>query len=146
MFANVHASLLQIYCKSFTSPTLLLQSRKRGPYCHYTITFCICSFLHGLRTPSEEIALTARPKIHFHSQIFMYGRSIFCLPHRPKFSDFFDLCLHWVSVVRGFLYRYLTYMARWLYFVTDSSINCVCSLIKSRKLCFGKGKRHVKPI
>ena len=27
--------------------------------------------------------------------------SIFCLPHRPKFSDFFDLCPHWVSVVRG---------------------------------------------
>ena len=24
----------------------------------------------------------------------------FCLPHRPKFSDFFDLSLHWVSVVR----------------------------------------------
>ena len=29
-------------------------------------------------------------------------RSIFCLPHQPKFSDFSDLCLHWVSVVRGF--------------------------------------------
>ena len=56
---------------------------------------------HGLRTPREEIAFTARPKIHSHSQIFRYGRSIFCLPHRPKFSDFFDLCLHWVSVVRG---------------------------------------------
>ena len=47
---------------------------------------------HGLRTPREEIAFTARPKIHSHSQIFRYGRSIFCLPHRPKFSDFFDLC------------------------------------------------------
>ena len=53
---------------------------------------------HGLRTPGEEIAFTARPKIH--SQILKYGRGIFCLPHRPKFSDFFDLCLHWVSVVR----------------------------------------------
>ena len=29
------------------------------------------------------------------------GRSIFYLPHWPKFSDFFDLCLHWVSVVLG---------------------------------------------
>ena len=28
------------------------------------------------------------------------SRSIFCLPHRLKFSHFFDLCLHWVSVVR----------------------------------------------
>ena len=56
---------------------------------------------HGLRTPREKIASTARPKIHSHSQIFKYGQSIFCLPHRPKFSDFFfDFCLHWVAVVR----------------------------------------------
>ena len=34
-------------------------------------------------------------------KIFRYGGSIFCLPHRPNFSDIFDLCLHWVSVVRG---------------------------------------------
>ena len=57
---------------------------------------------HGLRTPGEEITFTAWRKINFHSQIFSYSRSIFCLPHRPKFSDFFDLCLHWVSVVRVF--------------------------------------------
>ena len=35
------------------------------------------------------------------SQIFRYGRSIFCLPHRPNFSNIFGLCLHWVSVVHG---------------------------------------------
>ena len=61
----------------------------------------VCSTLrehHGLWTPREEIAFTARPKIP--SQIFGYGRSIFCLPHRLKFSDIFDLCLHWASVVR----------------------------------------------
>ena len=51
--------------------------------------------------PGEEMAFTARPIINFHSQIFRYGRSIFCLPHRPNFSDIFDLCLHWVSVVRA---------------------------------------------
>ena len=56
---------------------------------------------HRLRTPREEIAFTTRPKIQSQSQIFRYGGSIFCLPHRPDFSDFFDLCLHWVSVVRG---------------------------------------------
>ena len=60
---------------------------------------------HGLRTPREEIAFTARPKIHSHSQIFRYGRSIFCLPHPPNFSDNFDLCLHWVSVVRGLYFN-----------------------------------------
>ena len=57
---------------------------------------------HGLRTPREEIAFTARPKIHSHSQLFWYGGSIFCLPHRPNFSGIFDLGLHWVFVVRGF--------------------------------------------
>ena len=55
----------------------------------------------GLRTPREEIAFTARPNIHSHSQIFRYDRIIFCLLHWPIFSDIFDLCLHWVSVVRG---------------------------------------------
>ena len=60
---------------------------------------------HGLRTPREEIAFTARPKIQSQSQIFRCGRSIFCLPHRPNVSDFFDLCLHWVSVVRGLRIR-----------------------------------------
>ena len=34
-----------------------------------------------------------------HSQIFRYNQNIFCLPHRPKFSYFFYLCLHGVSVV-----------------------------------------------
>ena len=29
---------------------------------------------------------------------------IFYLPHRPKFSDIFGLCLHWVSVVRARYY------------------------------------------
>ena len=60
--------------------------------------------MHGLRTPREEKAFTARPKIHSHSQIFRYGQSIFCLPLRPNFSDIFDLCLHWMSVVRDNMY------------------------------------------
>ena len=55
---------------------------------------------HRLQMPGEEIVFTAWPKINSHSQIFRYGRGIFCLPHRPKFSDFYDLWLHWVSVVR----------------------------------------------
>ena len=63
------------------------------------------SLAHGLRTPGQEITFTGRPKIHSHSQMFRYGRSIFCLPHGPKFSDFFGLYLHWVSVVRGTEHR-----------------------------------------
>ena len=62
--------------------------------------FHACS--HGLRTPREEIAFNARPKIQSQSQIFRYSGSIFCLPHRPEFSGFFDFCLHWVSVVRDY--------------------------------------------
>ena len=61
----------------------------------------LISLAHGLRTPGEEITFTARPKIKSQSQIYRYGQSIICLPHRPKISGFFDLCLHWVSVVRG---------------------------------------------
>ena len=57
---------------------------------------------HGLRTPGEEIGFTAWPKIKSQSQIYRYDRSIFCLPHQPKISGFFDLCLHWVFAVRAF--------------------------------------------
>ena len=39
--------------------------------------------------------------IKSQSQIFRYDRGIFCLPHWPKFSDLFDLCLHWVFLVRA---------------------------------------------
>ena len=73
-------------------PTAKLEKRGRN---HLLIRNL---FNHGLWTPREEIAFTARLKIQ--SQIFRYGRSIFCLPHRPNFSDISDLCLHWVSVVR----------------------------------------------
>ena len=41
---------------------------------------------HRLRMPREEIFFIAQPKIHSHSQIFRYGRSIFRLPHRPIFQ------------------------------------------------------------
>ena len=59
----------------------------------------------GLRTPGEEIAFTARPKIHSHSQIFRYGRSIFLLPYQPNFSNIFMPSL----VVRS-LWEYALHM------------------------------------
>jgi hypothetical protein len=62
---------------------------------------CSNACIHGLKTPREEIIFTALPKIHSHSKIFRYDRSIFCLPHQPNFSDIFDSCLYWVSVVRA---------------------------------------------
>ena len=72
-------------------------------YCRYFMYFFKFSsaagaLAHGLQTPREDIAFTARPKIQSQSQIFRYGQSIFCLLHRPNFSDIFDL---WVSVVRA---------------------------------------------
>ena len=33
--------------------------------------------------------------------VYVYSQSISYLPDLPKFSDFFDLCLHWMSIVRG---------------------------------------------
>ena len=56
---------------------------------------------HGLRTPGEEIAFTAQPKINSHSQSFRYGRSIFCLSATSAQIFRFLWFLHWVSVVRG---------------------------------------------
>ena len=50
--------------------------------------------------------LTVRPKSQSQSQIFRYDQSISCLPHRPNFSDIFDSCLNWVSVVHGLDYQY----------------------------------------
>ena len=61
-------------------------------------------FYHGLRMPSEEITFTAWPKIKSQSQIYSYSRSIFYLPHWPKISGFFDLCVYWVSRVHVFHY------------------------------------------
>ena len=53
-----------------------------------SIQITVHCFRHGLRTPRQEIAFTEeRPKIHSHSQISRYGRSIFCLPDLPEFSD-----------------------------------------------------------
>ena len=49
-------------------------------------------------------SLHCMAKVQSQSQIFRYGGSIFCLPHRPNFSDIFDLCLHCVSVVRVKMY------------------------------------------
>ena len=69
---------------------------------HDSKNYLIVSTVHGLRTPSEEIAFPAQPKIKSQSQIFQYRQSIFCLPHRSKISDFFDLYLYWLQVVRGF--------------------------------------------
>ena len=95
---------LKVYSISCTFWTLLLPTYYVSNISKVPLGFT-CVILwesdHGLRTPREEIAFTARPKIHSHSQIFRYDvGSIFCPPHRPKFSDIFDLCLHWVSVVR----------------------------------------------
>ena len=66
---------------------------------------------HGLRMPREEIAFTALPKIQSQSQIFRYGRSIFCLPHRTNFSDIFIGCLMvdrisvWLNTMRAMMFE-----------------------------------------
>ena len=86
------------------------QYTKKVLFCHSLLNISlglnISTTYHRLWTPIEEIASTARPKIQSQSQIFRYGRSIFCLPHRPNFFNIFDLCLHGVSVVRATYYKY----------------------------------------
>ena len=73
-------------------------------WCTLVVTWGVLIFWHGLRMPREEIAFTAWPKIQSQSQIFRYGRSIFCLPHRPNFSYIFDLCLQWAVSSSTLLY------------------------------------------
>ena len=41
---------------------------------------------HGLATPRQELAFTARQKIQSQSQIFRYSRSIFRFPIGPFFQ------------------------------------------------------------
>ena len=104
--------MLQKWLPSATTPwTLTLCLLQKGGI---IVMWCTNTKVHGLRTPREEIAFTARPKIQSQSQIFRYGGSIFCLPHRPNFSDIFDLCLHWASVVRAqkHAYFFLNYYDR----------------------------------
>ena len=103
----------------------LFNSSKSSCKCGFVVSKSVVGSVnhdHGLRTPREEIAFTARPKIHSHSQIFRYGRSIFCLPHRPNFSDIFDLCLHWVSVVRESWDISFTFQA----YTLPNTLNCIC--------------------
>ena len=81
----------------------------------------------GNRLHCSALQCTARPKINSQSQIFRCSQSIFCLPHRPKFSDFFDLCLHWVSVVRDVdananFHSYMTWQKQWIYIYVQQRI------------------------
>ena len=50
------------------------------------------TFRQRLRTPIDEIAFTAQPKIQSQFQNFRHGRSIFCLPHRPSLIHAFIGC------------------------------------------------------
>ena len=49
---------------------------------------------------------------------------IFCLPHRHKISDFFDLCFHWVSAVREFTQREKSLTSSWCYSANRLSVWC----------------------
>ena len=57
-------------------------------------------FYHRLQTPSKESPSLHGRKSNLNPKL--YCRSILRLPHRLKISIFFNLCLHWVSVVHGF--------------------------------------------
>ena len=96
---SYHQNLVVFQCYSKDSVKSCTNKQRKGTY-YFVRPSLAHHDRHGLRTPGEEVAFTARPKFKSQSQIFRYGRSIFCLPYQPKISDFFDLCLHWVSVVR----------------------------------------------
>ena len=96
-----------------------------------TLLRTLCNpFSHGLRMPSEETAFTGWPKIHSHSKMFWYGRSIFCLPHLPKISDFFELCLHWVFIVRDPTHTWSKDQLK-LYFLSSTKVRLRLLMVKS---------------
>ena len=79
------------------------------------------------------------PSLHgrnFTPKIFRYSRSIFCLPHRPNFSDIFDLCLHWVSIVRDFCYAQFN-----VCFLSDVKFNCNKWSIHTSTFKFGQNPK-----
>ena len=79
--------------KQYRFSKLNKTSFQRKKFTLFTKPFIVSHILrHGLQTPGKDIAFTAKLKINSHSPIFRYDQSIFCLPHRPKFSDFVDLC------------------------------------------------------
>ena len=102
------------------------------------------SSYHGLRTPRDKIAFTARLKIQPQSQIFRYGRSIFCQPHWSNFPDIFDLCLHWVSVVRVWKIWRLYKVCEMLHTAQFFKDNCLCFIKKNWILEYTIGKFYVK--
>ena len=93
---------------------------------------------HRLRTSGEEIVVSARPTTKSQSQIFRYGQSLFCLPQRPKISDFFDLCLHWMSVVRALGHDLSCSEGIWRSVISISS----CIIIHSVWCCIPQLSAH----
>ena len=82
---------MHVIC-SCTKAETVVEFKAKNHKSYIIWTFLICQ--------SMDYERPVRKLPSLHPQIFRYGRSIFCLPHRPKFSNFFDLFLHWVSVVR----------------------------------------------
>ena len=52
--------------------------------------------------PERKFSSLHGRKFNPNPKFLSTAEAYFCLPHRPNFSDIFDLCLHWVSVVRDF--------------------------------------------
>ena len=52
------------------------------------------------RRPVRKSTSLHCPKSTPTAKFLGTAEAYFCLPHQLKFSDFFDLCLHWVSIVR----------------------------------------------
>ena len=77
VIANLTASAPRLFCSS---------------YCCCCLTQLT---VHGGRMHDKEMACRTRPIITPQTQIFSYLSATF----GPNTSEFFDICLHWVSVV-----------------------------------------------
>ena len=94
-------------CKRTTQPNAAALTAVRQP--HLQGSALLWFTVNAIKAYCTDYGRPVRKSPSLHSRkstptLKLYGHSIFCLPHWPKFSDFFDLCLHWVSVVRGLLH------------------------------------------
>ena len=79
----------------------------------FTRNMCTHLMLYRLRKPREEIAFTARPKIHPHSQIFRYVFQISLMPSLGVHTSWSMTCpgIGWKV---GKVFRYAT-VSHWFF-------------------------------
>ena len=112
-YSSMEQNLFFFHQKSegiaFTFCRYLYQNMRAFIFCRYCppIVFCpqIWKTKKSSKIEGNTLGILRRSFFPFNALgMPSFNNSVFCLPHWPNFSDIFDLCLHWVSVVRELSY------------------------------------------